>query len=74
MKFKTLLTLILLTLVAIFSVQNSEPISVRFLGWHFAWSQALVILVAAFAGVLLGVLIGTFGVRRGGAKPADPAA
>ena len=50
MNFKLLIVLILMLLVAVFSVQNAGMISVRFLLWQFAMSQALVIMLAAVCG------------------------
>jgi uncharacterized integral membrane protein len=69
MSFKNIVGLFLLLLVAVFCVQNSAVTSVRFLGWRFEWSLALVILVTAVAGVLLGMMVGAFG--RGNAKTQD---
>ncbi|MEO6875525.1 MAG: LapA family protein [Opitutaceae bacterium] len=64
MKSYLVLTLVLMLLVALFSVQNAGPITVRFLMWHFEWSQALVILLAAFVGALVGLLVGAVATRR----------
>lgn len=41
MKPKLIIALILLLAVAVFSVQNAAPVTVRFLFWHFTASQAL---------------------------------
>jgi len=59
MNLKAVLVLVLMLLVALFSVQNAEVITVRFLHWQFALSQALVILLSAFCGALVGLVIGT---------------
>lgn len=73
MKFKTIVVLLLMLLVALFSVQNAEVITVRFLGWQFALSQALVILLSAFCGALAGLAIGTLSrVRRPDSTPKRP--
>jgi uncharacterized integral membrane protein len=64
MKFKAILILVLMLLVALFSVQNAEMITVRFLSWRFAMSQALVILLAAFCGALGGLALGTLSRLR----------
>jgi len=74
MKVKTILVLLLMILVALFSVQNAEVITVRFLHWQFALSQALVILLASFCGALAGLLIGTWGTRRRPPRPEIPPA
>jgi putative membrane protein len=58
MRFKTILALLMMMLVTLFSVQNAEVITVRFLHWQFTLSLALVIMVATFSGVLFGLVIG----------------
>lgn len=72
MKITLLFVLILMMLVAVFSVQNAGMITVRFLTWHFEWSQALVILLAAFAGALVGLMVGALTGRRSSPKPPEP--
>jgi uncharacterized integral membrane protein len=72
MRFTLLFSLFLMILVAVFSVQNAGMITVRFLGWSFVWSQALVILLAAFAGALVGLMVGAFTGRRKVAQPETP--
>jgi lipopolysaccharide assembly protein A len=64
MRFKSILTLLLLLVVAMFSVQNAGVITVRFLHWQFALSQALVILLSALCGLLAGFAAGTLSARR----------
>lgn len=59
--------------VALFSVQNAGVITVRFLHWHFELSQALVILLAAFFGGLVGLLLGTTRRLRRPPRPPGPA-
>jgi uncharacterized integral membrane protein len=44
--------------VALFSVQNADPICIRFFVWQYSMSAALVILLAAFLGALVGLLVG----------------
>lgn len=74
MKFKSVVILVLMLLVALFSVQNAEMITVRFLHWSFALSQALVILLAAFCGAVVGLAIGTLSKRRRTPRPEVPPA
>lgn len=65
MNFKALMVLLLLLLVvAMFSVQNYETITVRFLYWQFAMSQALIIMLAAIFGALAGAIAGAVMSRR----------
>lgn len=63
MKIKLIAVLGLMMIVALFSVQNAEVITVRFLHWRFTLSQALVILLSAFSGSLVGLIIGALGGR-----------
>ncbi|MGH7996940.1 MAG: lipopolysaccharide assembly protein LapA domain-containing protein, partial [Opitutaceae bacterium] len=63
MKIKLLLALFLMLIIAVFSVQNAEVITLRFLHWSFALSEAPVILLAAFAGALAGLVVGALAGR-----------
>lgn len=72
MNIKAVLILVLMLVVTLFSVQNAEMITVRFLFWNFALSQALVILLAAFCGAVVGLAIGALGTRRRTPRPEAP--
>lgn len=52
-----LLTLLLLA-VAIFALQNAEPVTVRFLHWQIHSSVAVVTLAATAVGALIAALLG----------------
>jgi len=69
MNLKLLIVAVVMLLVAVFSVQNPGVISVRFLLWQFAMSQALVIMLAAVGGGLVGLIAGTVARRRKAARP-----
>ena len=69
MNFKLLIVAVVMLLVAVFGVQNAGMISVRFLLWQFAMSQALVIMLAAVGGGLVGLIAGTVARRRKAARP-----
>jgi len=69
MKLSWLFVLILLGLVAIFSVQNAAPIPVHFLVWNITISTALVILLSALCGGLIGVLVAMY-ARRAAVAPS----
>lgn len=69
MNVKLLFVLILMLVVTLFSVQNAEVITVRFLHWQFAMSQALVIMLTAICGALGGVVLGALARRK---KPEQP--
>lgn len=73
MKLSWVLLILLLVFVAVFSVQNAEPITVRFLAWQISMSAALVIQLAALLGGLVG-LTASFWSRHTRTKaPAEPA-
>lgn len=76
MKLSWILVILLLAFVAIFSVQNADVITVRFLGWQFSLSTALVIQLAALLGAFVGLVIGALSAReaRKAARLARPAA
>jgi uncharacterized integral membrane protein len=64
MKLSWLFVILLLLLVSLFSVQNAELITVRFMIWQFQMSAALVIQIAAVLGAMVGLLVGAFSGRK----------
>jgi len=53
MRIKLIIGLVLLLLVVIFSIQNAEMVSIKFLIWEISLSRALMIfLVFCFGGIL----------------------
>lgn len=72
MRTSWILVILLLVLVALFSVQNAAMITVRFAVWEFSTSAALIILLAALAGALVGFVVGAFS-RRTPRRPASSA-
>ncbi len=68
MKASWFFVIFLLILVAVFSVQNAEVMTVRFLLWEVTLSAALVIQLAAVLGALVGLIVGA----RSRRKPAPP--
>lgn len=63
MKLSWLLVILLLVFVAVFSVQNAEPITVHLLAWKYSASAALVIQLAALLGALVGIVVGSVSAR-----------
>jgi len=57
MKLFTLLALVIAIIAGVFSLQNSTPVFVQFLGWQIQASMALILLVTFALGVLFGLLI-----------------
>lgn len=68
MKLSWFLFLLVLIFVAIFSVQNADVITVRFMAWEFSLSAALLIQLAALLGVFVGLALGV----RARREPAAP--
>jgi uncharacterized integral membrane protein len=60
--FHVALVLIIIVLVAVFSVQNADPVKFKFLLWEFDASLAIVIFLSALTGLIAGVII-TFLIR-----------
>lgn len=58
MKLSWIFTLLLLVFVAVFSVQNAQPIEVHLFAWKLTISSALVIQLAALLGGLVGLAFG----------------
>jgi len=52
-----IILLIVLFLVAIFSVQNAVPVAITFLFWGFEASLAIVIFLSALCGMIAGAII-----------------
>lgn len=59
-----IVTIILLILALIFAIQNTATLSLNFLVWSFAGSQALIIVVILFTGFISGWLLGLSKVWR----------
>lgn len=73
MKLSWIFVILLLVLVAIFSVQNAAPITVHFLRWQITMSAALVIQLAALLGGLVGLTVGVMSRRSRAKQPTEPA-
>lgn len=52
-----ILLLIIVAIVAIFSVQNAMPVAITFLFWKFEASLAIVIFLSVLAGMIVGAII-----------------
>ena len=56
-KFKTIVTLFIIGLVALFAVQNAAAIDLQFMVWNFSMPRALLVLVLLGVGFLLGIIL-----------------
>lgn len=57
MKTKTLIAIVFILLVVVFSLQNAEVTDVKFLFWKLSMSRVLIISGSFGVGVLVGVLV-----------------
>lgn len=64
MNFKMPLAIILLLLVVIFTLQNTEQVNISFLFWHITLSRALMIFSVLATGLLVGWILGTIQCRK----------
>ena len=55
--FGLIIVLIVMILVALFSVQNAAPVAISFLFWRFDASLAIIAFLSALAGALITVII-----------------
>ncbi|MFC2076320.1 lipopolysaccharide assembly protein LapA domain-containing protein [candidate division KSB1 bacterium] len=51
-----IIVLIIIAIVAVFSVQNAVPVIISFFFWEFEASLAIVLFLCVLAGVLIGVI------------------
>ncbi len=54
---KTIIFIVLLVIVAIFVVQNTVVVDVRFLAWKVSMSRALMLLGTLLIGIIAGWLM-----------------
>jgi uncharacterized integral membrane protein len=52
----SIIVLIVLAVVTVFSVQNAIPVVISFLFWKFEASLAIVLFLSVLAGVFIGVI------------------
>lgn len=57
---KPILGIILLLLLAIFTVQNASVVTISFFFWKFTVSRSLMIFFVLAAGVIIGLILGTY--------------
>jgi uncharacterized integral membrane protein len=58
------LILVIIVLVAIFSVQNAVPVTISFFFWRFDASLAIVIFLSVLTGLITGVIVALFLVPK----------
>jgi putative membrane protein len=61
---RKIILLVLLVVIAVFILQNTEVIQIRFLLWKATLSEAIVLFASLGIGFLSGWLIATFRPKR----------
>lgn len=57
MKLKTVVALLFVFVIVVFSLQNTEITDIKFLFWKISFSKIIIILGSFFIGILVGILI-----------------
>ena len=57
MKFKTIVAIVFIVLIVVFSLQNAEVTDVKFFTYKISISRVLIILGSFIIGVLVGILV-----------------
>lgn len=57
MKAKWWFLLFILFLVIVFTVQNYAKVTLRFLFWSISTSQAILVFICLFIGIIIGALL-----------------
>lgn len=69
MRWKLVVSLLLLGLLVVFSVQNYEVVQVRVLVWHLDMSRAVLLFLVLALGIAIGWIAATL---RRTARPRSP--
>jgi uncharacterized integral membrane protein len=65
---KLILVMILLLLFAIAVLQNTQPVSLKFLFWSVSMPRAILILISALVGLVLGIYFSVRAKKSRGTK------
>ena len=61
---KSIISLLLIIAVLIFSIQNIAAVEIQFLLWSFSIPRALLIIILLGVGFIIGLLFYSIAVRR----------
>jgi len=65
-----ILLLIVMLVVAVFSVQNAMPVAITFFFWKLEASLAIVVFLSALSGAIMGGIVATLlRIKTSGRKP-----
>lgn len=63
-KFKLIISLAIMLVLLIFTLQNSHEVTIRFMLWQTTMSRALILFIVFSVGVLVGYFLGGTGKRK----------
>ena len=63
MNIKIIFAFVLLFLVMIFTLQNSELVNINFLFWHVTLSRAFMLFLVLAVGLIVGFILGNLGSK-----------
>lgn len=63
MKAKLVVSIIILILVLLYTLQNTEAVTISFAVWTFSASKAIITLGTFLAGIILGFVLGKLDTR-----------
>jgi uncharacterized integral membrane protein len=70
-----ILVVLVIAVVAAFSVQNATPVAISFLVWRFDASLALIVLLSFLTGMIVGMAVLSWTrIRRAAKKKSEPEA
>jgi len=60
-----MIVIVIIAVIAVFSVQNADPVAITFLFWTFEASLAIVVFLSVLSGILIAAIISLPGkIRR----------
>ena len=65
MKVKAVIALVLIAVVAIFTMQNATTVDVNFLFWSLSVPRVLLIIALLAAGFMLGITVSSLSKLKG---------
>jgi len=65
LKIKAIVTLLLISMAAIFAIQNATAVDIKFLFWSLSIPRALLVVALLVAGFMAGITISSFSNLKG---------
>ena len=64
MKYKLIISLVLICLIVIFIIQNVAVVEIDFFFWSIAMSRVLLMLILLVVGIIVGWLLKSYSIQR----------